>query len=158
MCLVVYLGTDAALPYGDPGGDGLVGLNPEQTRPEGLQDKANIYSIVDWHAGRPCCSCVFTETINPWEDVSEYDRADAEVDRMFRAYDRLRAICDAALAADPEAMLLCVWSGEEAEPPRDSREAVPGDFRPGSFAFADARHGDAHRLFRLRAPAGPTLP
>lgn len=151
MCLMVYLGSDAPLPHGDPGAT-VVALNAAETAPAGMEGKPHVYEVVTWGGGRACCSCTFQDHIMPWEDASALDMDDPEVATTVTDFARLRGFCRAALEADPAPLLLCLWDGEETRPPQEVRDAVPEDFAPGRFAFADTdRGGDAHRLFRLHA-------
>ena len=142
MCLMVYLGTDTPVPGFDPVPAGAIGLDPGVRQPpRSLAGKAHVAQICDRVPTGWNCSCIFLDDVMPWEAEKGDDPDDPDTPRRAAAYEGLRRIARAALAADPRALIFSCWSGDEARAPAVTREMAPEKLQPARYLFDDILDG-----------------
>lgn len=142
MCLIVYLGIDRRLSqFSDPP-KGEEGLEPEpQNRPRALAEKNAVYGVVTKSQDAWCCSCVFLDSILPWELEKGYDPADPNTAYREAAFATLRRIARAALEVDSEPLIFSCWNGDENEEAMIRRTLTPEELRPARYIFDDILDG-----------------
>ncbi len=142
MCLMLYLGTDAPVAGFDAVAQGEIGLDPDTGPvPAALAGKAHIRRICDRVPTGWNCSCIFLDQVLPWQAAAGDDPDDPETPVRAAAYAGLRRIAEAALAADPRALIFSCWAGDEGGTPAIERALAPDALIPARYIFDDVNDG-----------------
>ncbi len=125
MCTMLFIGSDRPFEMGPPETDGGVAPAPARVVPPILSDCAHVAELVDWHDGRPFCSCAFIETSLPWEPNDEAPETVA-------AFDVLRAL---SLEHGASLRVFGTDDADADRPPNVTCRVAPEHIRAGMILF-----------------------